>query len=102
MAMADSNKVVVHVLGGKILKGTTQDFFPNRPIFHLQPTDGTPSVELRTRQLKAVFFVRDFAGDPTRRDVQGFIAGETTVELEPLFETYVGTTSHDSSNEPNA
>ncbi len=75
MSIAESNKVVVHVLGGKILKGTTQDFFPNRPIFHLQPADGSPAVEFRARQLKAVFFVKDFTGNAQRRDVQGFISG---------------------------
>ncbi len=75
MSTIETNKVVVHTLGGKILKGTTQDFFPNRPIFHLLPHDGGASVEFRTKQLKAVFFVRDFAGDPARKDIQGFLAG---------------------------
>uniref|UniRef100_A0A832I3N1 Uncharacterized protein n=1 Tax=Eiseniibacteriota bacterium TaxID=2212470 RepID=A0A832I3N1_UNCEI len=73
--MPESNKVVAHLLGGKILKGTTQDFFPNRPIFHLLPADGSPAVELRARQCKAVFFVKDFEGNRERRDVRGFVAG---------------------------
>jgi hypothetical protein len=73
--MADTNKVVVHSLGGKLLKGTTQDFFPNRPIFHVQPHDGKPPVEVRTQQLKAIFFVRDYLGQAKRRDVRGFISG---------------------------
>lgn len=77
--MSETNKVVVHSLGGKVLKGTTQDFFPNRPLFHVQPQDGHPVVEVKARQLKAVFFVKDFVGQATRRDVRGFIAapGET-------------------------
>jgi hypothetical protein len=73
--MSDTNKVVVHSLAGKVLKGTTQDFFPNRPLFHVQPHDGKPTVEVKTRQLKAVFFVKDFVGQPQRRDVRGFIDG---------------------------
>jgi hypothetical protein len=73
--MADTNKVVAHLIGGKLVKGTTQDFFPNRPFFHLQPMDGGPAVEFRTRQLKALFFVRDFTGDRQRRDIRGFING---------------------------
>ncbi len=73
--MSEINKVVVHSLGGKLLKGTTQDFFPNRPVFHVQPTDGRPPAEVKTRQLKAVFFVKDFAGEAKRRDVRGFITG---------------------------
>jgi hypothetical protein len=73
--MSDTNKVVVHSLGGKLLKGTTQDFFPNRPLFHVQPADGNQTVEVKTRQLKAVFFVRDFVGQAKRKDVRGFISG---------------------------
>jgi hypothetical protein len=73
--MSDTNRVVAHLIGGKIVKGTTQDFFPNRPIFHLQPADGTPVQELRAKQLKALFFVKDFAGNNKRRDVRGFING---------------------------
>ena len=75
MAEANSNRVVAHMLGGKLIKGTTQDFFPNRPIFHVQPADGTTTVELRTKQMKALFFVREFAGNHERRSIRGFIAG---------------------------
>ena len=73
--MSETMKVVVRAADGKVLKGTTQDFFPNRASFHLIPTGGGPSIEVRARQLKAVFFVKDFAGDPGRKDIPGFIAG---------------------------
>jgi hypothetical protein len=73
--MADGNRVVAHLIDGKLVKGTTQDFFPNRPMFHVQAVEGGPPVEIRTRQLKAVFFVKEFGGSQTRRDLQGFIAG---------------------------
>jgi hypothetical protein len=73
--MSEINKVVVHSMGGKLLKGVTQDFFPNRPLFHVQPADGKPSVEVKTKNLKAVFFVKDYAGQAQRRDVRGFIDG---------------------------
>jgi len=78
--MSELNRVVVHFMDGKLLKGTTQDFFHNRPRFHLQPADGGTPVEVRCRDLKAVFFVREFAGNPTRRDLRGFLnsPGETT------------------------
>ena len=78
--MAELNRVVAHYTDGKLLKGTTQDFFPNRPRFHLQPADGSAPVEVRGRMLKALFFVREFAGNPTRRDLRGFInsPGETS------------------------
>lgn len=78
--MAENNKVVVHYLNGRILKGTTPDFFPNRPLFHLQTPSGDKTIEIVTKELKAVYFVRDFSGHPERRDVPGFLKGpaETT------------------------
>jgi hypothetical protein len=57
----------------KIVKGTTTDFFPNRPLFHLVPASG-PAVEVRCKDLKALFFVRDLNGNHRRRDVRGFLA----------------------------
>lgn len=73
--MTETNRVVAHFLDGTLLKGTTQDFFPNRPRFHLHPVDGGAPSEIRCRALKALFFVREFAGDPARRDLRGFLQG---------------------------
>ena len=72
--MGETNRVVAHFLDGKLLKGTTEDFFANRPGFHLSPMDGGPAVEVLCKELKAVFFVKDFGGDPQRRDRVGFAA----------------------------
>lgn len=76
--MGESNRVVAHFTDGKLLKGTTQDFFPNRPRFHLQ-AEGGVAHDIRCRDLKALFFVREFAGNAGRRDVRGFLnsPGET-------------------------
>jgi hypothetical protein len=71
--MPDINKIVVHARDGKLLKGTTRDFFPNRPHFHVQPADGSEPVEVRCKTLKAAFFVRDFEGDAKRQDAVGFL-----------------------------
>jgi hypothetical protein len=77
--MTEMIRVVAHYMDGKLLKGTTQDFFPNRPRFHLQPMDGAAAVEVRCRALKALFFVKEFAGNANRRDLRGFLSspGET-------------------------
>ena len=77
--MSDGNRVVAHLLDGKLIKGTTQDFFPNRPLFHIQPVGGGETIEVRTRQLKAVFFVKEYEGNRARRDIRGFLnaPGET-------------------------
>ena len=77
--MAELNRVVAHFMDGRLLKGTTQDFFPNRSSFHLQPADGGQAVEVRCKTLKGLFFVKEFAGDAKRRDLRGFLTapGET-------------------------
>lgn len=72
--MADFPQVVAHFTDGKMLKGTTQDFNPNRPRFHIKPVGGGPAVEVRCALLKAVFFVKSFAGNPKRQDLRGFIS----------------------------
>ena len=73
--MLESNKVVAHYRDGRLLKGSTQNFLPNRPVFHVQPANRGAAVEVRTEQLKALFFVKDLAGTPGRRDLRGFFGG---------------------------
>lgn len=72
--MGELNKVVVHYMNGQILKGTTQDFFPNRPLFHIQPLDRGEAREVRIKDVKAVFFVKDYEGNRARRDLRGYVA----------------------------
>lgn len=73
--MMPTNRVVAHFLDGRVVKGTTQDFFPNRPIFRILPVGAGKDAEIQCRQLKAVFFVKDLAGDENRRDIRGFVDG---------------------------
>ena len=61
-------KVVVHYADGRIIKGYSQDFLPTNPSFHVQPLDSgdsTEAADILISDLKAVFFVWDFLGDPT-------------------------------------
>jgi len=71
--MGEATRVVARFNDGKVMKGTTQDFFPNRPSFHLLPADGSTGIEIRCKQLKALFFVKTFEGDRHRKDVRGFV-----------------------------
>ena len=73
--MEISNLVVARYLDGRVLKGVTRDFSPNRAMFHVDPQDGAATIELRFRQLKALFFVATLEGDASRQDVRGFIHG---------------------------
>ena len=73
--MMPTNRVVAHFLDGRVVKGTTQDFFPNRPIFRVLPVGAGKESEIQCRQLKAVFFVKDLTGDENRKDLRGFVDG---------------------------
>jgi Family of unknown function (DUF6982) len=61
------NKIVVRYVDGRMLKGYCQDFHPPRGHFHLWPSPTAPPesrVSVPIGYLKAVYFVRDFAGNP--------------------------------------
>jgi hypothetical protein len=58
------NKVVARFRDGRILKGFTHDFNHNKQVFHLTPADDKNELlEINTCQLKAIFFVKTFAGN---------------------------------------
>jgi len=74
----ESAKVVVRYADGRIIKGYTQDFLPTNPTFHVHPFDRGTSrddVEILVSNLKAVFFVRDFLGDPNFQERKEFFEG---------------------------
>ena len=73
--MEITNLIVARYADGRVLKGVTRDFSPNRGILHLDVLDGALGVELRFRQLKALFFVRSLEGNAARDDVRGFVNG---------------------------
>lgn len=70
---SEVQKVVVRFTDGRVLKGTTQDFSPMRPQFHLHEVEGNVTT-VATKMLKAIFFVRDLQGDRARQDTAGFLA----------------------------
>ena len=76
--MAETIRVVVRFVDGTLLKGTTQDFLPNRPSFHLIPASGGPTVEVRCDRLKAVFVVKTLEGDRSRSALTGFLNAPAT------------------------
>ena len=61
------NKMVVHFNDGRILKGHSNAFRPKKPDFHFEPLEGETS-PVNIPDLKAIFFVRDYDGDPNRQD----------------------------------
>jgi hypothetical protein len=91
-------KIVARQADGKILKGYTQDFHPSRPQFSLWPSiNATPKERtvVAVARLKAVFFVRDFDGDPSYQESKVFDGRGQGRRIEVTFsdgEVIVGTT----------
>jgi hypothetical protein len=95
----ESVKVVAHYANGKVIKGFVGNFSPNKDHFHLfstvDPMGGT--MEVLIKDLKAIFFVRDFTGDPKYDERKVFLEGEkgNGRKLEVLCidgELFVGST----------
>jgi hypothetical protein len=92
-------KVVLRFTVGKVLKGFTQDFLPNKDRFHLHSTDKASgeAKEVLVKELKAIFFVQDFAGSPQYKERKKYSEGEkpTGKKVEVTFkdgEVLVGST----------
>ncbi len=71
-------KVVVRFSDGKLIKGFTHDFFPNKERFHLIPIDNPSggAIEVSMKDLKAVFMVGDFVGYPLYKERKKYVEGE--------------------------
>jgi hypothetical protein len=67
-----ANKIVVHEKSGNVIKGTTADFLPKRPLFHLSVggMHGEEMKKIFIDDLKAVFFVRDFGGNKDYKETK--------------------------------
>jgi hypothetical protein len=101
-------KIVVRYENGSLLKGYAQDFSPGAQYFHVRPEGaGTsePPTRVIMKELKAVFFVRDFAGNGGYKEEKSFASGKPLSgrKLEVTFqdgEVLVGTTTGYEPNRP--
>ena len=101
-------KIVVRYADGRILKGYTMDFFPNKPLFHIHPAEiehKDKGIEVMINQLKAVFFVKDFSGNSSHHDQKHFAEGQQVSgrKVEVKFadgEVLVGSTMGYDSKRP--
>jgi hypothetical protein len=62
-----ANKVVAHYLDGRVIKGVSLDVDAERPTCHVRTADKGPA-EVKLADLKALFFVKDLAGDPAHHE----------------------------------
>jgi len=80
-------RVVARFRNGKVVRGYTNDFHPSKPHLHLTPEDQNgDAMFVVLTQLKAVFFVRDFAGDPSRVDSTEFDTANHGRKVEVKFQ----------------
>ena len=63
----EQNRIVVKLKNQIVLKGKTNDFFPNRTKFHMEQMDGSIK-QIVVEDLKAIFFVKDFEGNKNHKD----------------------------------
>jgi hypothetical protein len=92
------NKVVARFRDGRMVKGSTSDFVPAKESFHVAEADaprGTKPVLVQVKDLKAVFFVKDFAGRPDYNPTNEFEGTTQGRKIRVVFsdgEVIVGTT----------
>lgn len=94
------NKVVARFVDGTILKGFTNDFTPAKDQFHITPEGasvGAVPALIKRGDLKALFFVKDFAGNPQHQERTAFGPAQrvTGRRIRVVFkdgETLIGTT----------
>ena len=104
----EPTKIIVRYNDGRILKGFTQNFFPNKPTFHFQPIDSknpSDNLEVKIKDLKGIFFVRDFSGNSQYKEKKTFPQGVqiSGKKVEVTFkdgEIMVGSTLGYDSNRP--
>ena len=96
----EPTKVVVKYTNGKVIKGFTQNFSPNKDWFYLTPVEKSSggTIQVIVKRLKAVFIVRDFIGNPKYDERKKYVEGENPpgVKLEVTFtdgEVMVGSAS---------
>jgi hypothetical protein len=81
-----ANEVVAHYLNGKVVKGVSLDVDPGRPLCHIRTAEG--ALEVKLKELKALFFVKNLVGDAARDEARklepgdGRARGSFPIELE--------------------
>ncbi len=102
------NKVVVRCLDGRLIKGLVLDFSPRKDVVHVvDPNDSKRTTEIHTSEVKALFFVKSFDGDPQHNPSAEFTKESLNkvpgLKLQVIFfdgEVLCGTTNGYSKGRP--
>ena len=85
------------------MKGETNDFFPNKDFFHLVCKGSGETLEIDLFELKAIYFVKTFEGNPDyneRHDIERAGFGKKIQVQFKDSETVIGYTQGFSPNRP--
>lgn len=102
------NKVVARFADGRVVKGLTNDFFPDKALFHIS-AEAAPALAkaeaFSTGELKALYFVKDFAGNPAHDERKDFDQAQRAIgrKIRVVFkdgEEMVGTTQGYQAGRP--
>jgi hypothetical protein len=68
------SKVVARYADGRLLKGYTKDFSPDKRTFHVLSSQDVHDAgeEVEVLDLNAIFFVKDFTGDQSYSERKSF------------------------------
>ena len=87
--------MIARFLDGRLVRGSTTDFNASKPHLHLTAEGSNSAQFVRIAELKAVFFVREFAGNAQRVESKEFAPTAYGRKVEVTFkdgEVIVGST----------
>ncbi len=79
--MVSADKVVVRFLNGRILKGIVKDFAADASELRIEDAETGSELKIPIEDVKAVFFVKSYAGDSAHREKKAFGIREDTKNL---------------------
>jgi len=80
-----ANEVVAHYLDHRVVKGQSLDVDPVKPTCHIR-TEDQSVIEVKLTDLKALFFVRDLAGNPAKNDAAAVAPADVRTRGAALIE----------------
>jgi small nuclear ribonucleoprotein (snRNP)-like protein len=69
-------KVVVHLIGGRTFKGSIQSFDPTGSTVRVRSSRGSNRMEVNFEEVKAIFYVKTYAGNREYREKVRFVLSE--------------------------
>ena len=73
----EGEKVVLHMVTGRLLKGVLIEFSPASPNLRINLNNASDQMDLSIKEVKAIFYVKRFSGNKDYREKRKFGMGET-------------------------